>query len=72
MQIRPYRKVVVVVPEDEQDMKKIKRSLFTLIESGYQVKKRKWNGYIISDPEMKYSWEIKDVVLDVKRILKIE
>ena len=40
-----------------------------IVNNGYRVEKRVWGGYIVSDPAMGFTWEIEDMVFDLKRTL---
>ena len=63
------RKSIIILPENIKDRKKLKDTMVNFIEAGYRIEKRTWGGYVVSDPTMKFSWEINEVLTDVKKII---
>lgn len=63
------RKVVIIFPENTADRQRIKDKIACFVEVGYRIERRKWGGYVLFDPSMRFRWEIKEVLFDTKRIL---
>ena len=64
-------KSIVIIPENNEDTKKVKASIITFVDSGYVVEKRGWGGFILTDPAMRFKWESQEMIYDVRKVLGI-
>jgi len=63
------RKVVIIFPENATDKERIRAKIASFVDVGYRIERRKWGGYVLFDPSMRFTWEIKEVLFDAKKII---
>jgi len=59
---------VVIRVEEVGGEKKVRSLVPVLVDSGYRVERKPW-GYLVSDPTMKFGWEAREMLFDVRKTL---
>lgn len=71
MEIKTQGKYVIITPESTEEKELVDGKVLSLLKAGYQVEIKKWGGFFITDPALKFKWEAVYIEVDVKRILDI-